>query len=159
MQEMQETWAWSPGWEDPLEKEINPLQYSCLENPRDRGAWQAIVHGVLRVRVGNDLATEHTHLSFRESWKSCWRQVVWAGSRPPNQGPSRALWPLTSGRTMFLCSLEMPLCVLILTDISPPAPGDSILSPVLTLPSCLGISAHLYDSTPLHWGGWKRRCS
>ena len=24
----------------------NPLQYSCLENPRDRGAWQAIVHGV-----------------------------------------------------------------------------------------------------------------
>jgi len=24
----------------------NPLQYSCLDNPRDRGAWQAIVHGV-----------------------------------------------------------------------------------------------------------------
>ena len=23
----------------------NPLQYSCLENPRDRGAWQAIVYG------------------------------------------------------------------------------------------------------------------
>ena len=24
----------------------NPLQYSCLDNPMDRGAWQAIVHGV-----------------------------------------------------------------------------------------------------------------
>ena len=24
----------------------NPLQYSCLENPRDRGAWQSTVHGV-----------------------------------------------------------------------------------------------------------------
>ena len=24
----------------------NPLQYSCLDNPRDRGAWQDIVHGV-----------------------------------------------------------------------------------------------------------------
>ena len=24
----------------------NPLQYSCLENPLDRGAWQAIVNGV-----------------------------------------------------------------------------------------------------------------
>ena len=24
----------------------NPLQYSCLENPVDRGAWRAIVHGV-----------------------------------------------------------------------------------------------------------------
>ena len=28
----------------------NPLQYSCLENPMDRGAWQATVHGVSRVR-------------------------------------------------------------------------------------------------------------
>ena len=28
----------------------NPLQYSCLENPTDRGAWQAVVHGVSRVR-------------------------------------------------------------------------------------------------------------
>ena len=24
----------------------NPLQYSCLESPTDRGAWQAAVHGV-----------------------------------------------------------------------------------------------------------------
>ena len=28
----------------------SPLQYSCLENPIDRGAWQATVHGVARVR-------------------------------------------------------------------------------------------------------------
>ena len=27
----------------------NPLQYSCQENPMDRGAWQATVHGVTRV--------------------------------------------------------------------------------------------------------------
>ena len=26
----------------------NPLQYSCLENPTDRGAWWAIVHGVAK---------------------------------------------------------------------------------------------------------------
>ena len=26
----------------------NPLQYSCLENPMDRGAWQAIVHEVAK---------------------------------------------------------------------------------------------------------------
>ena len=31
----------------------NPLQYSCLENPMDREAWQATVHGV--IRVGHDL--------------------------------------------------------------------------------------------------------
>ena len=34
----------------------NPLQYSCLENPMDRGAWLATVHGVARVR--HDLATK-----------------------------------------------------------------------------------------------------
>ena len=44
---MQETWVRSLGWEDPLEKGIgNQFQYSCLENPMDRGAWQATVHGV-----------------------------------------------------------------------------------------------------------------
>ena len=26
----------------------NPLQYSCLENPMDRGAWWATVHGVTK---------------------------------------------------------------------------------------------------------------
>ena len=30
----------------PGERNGNPLQYSCLGNPMDRGAWQATVHGV-----------------------------------------------------------------------------------------------------------------
>ena len=43
----QETWVWSLSQEDSLEKEmVNPLQYSCLENPVDRGAWCAAVYGV-----------------------------------------------------------------------------------------------------------------
>ena len=38
---MQETWVRSLVWEDPLEKEMSTLlQYSCLGNPMDRGAWQ-----------------------------------------------------------------------------------------------------------------------
>ena len=37
---MRETWVRSLGWEDPLGgRNGNPLQYSCLENPRDGGAW------------------------------------------------------------------------------------------------------------------------
>ena len=32
----------------PGEGNGNPLQYSCLENPRDRGAWQPTVHGVTK---------------------------------------------------------------------------------------------------------------
>ena len=34
----------------------NPFQCSCLENSMDRGAWQAIVHGIARVR--HNLATK-----------------------------------------------------------------------------------------------------
>ena len=33
---------------DPQEGHSNPLQYSCLENPMDRGAWRAAVHGVAK---------------------------------------------------------------------------------------------------------------
>ena len=46
-----------PGLErSPGERNGNPLQYSCLENPMDRGAWRATVHGVARVE--HDLATK-----------------------------------------------------------------------------------------------------
>ena len=38
-----------PGSErSPGEGNGNPLQYSCLENPMDRQAWQATVHGVAK---------------------------------------------------------------------------------------------------------------
>ena len=41
MQETQETWVQSRGREESLEEENgNPLQYPCLKNPMDRGAWQ-----------------------------------------------------------------------------------------------------------------------
>ena len=36
-------WGRSPG-----EVNGNPLEYSCLENPMDRGAWQATVHGIAK---------------------------------------------------------------------------------------------------------------
>ena len=42
---IQETWVRSLGQEDPLEEDDNPLHYSCLENPMDRGAWQTTVCG------------------------------------------------------------------------------------------------------------------
>ena len=36
----------------PGEGNGNPLQYSCLENPMDRGAWQATVHGITKSQTG-----------------------------------------------------------------------------------------------------------
>ena len=45
------------------------LQYSCLENPMDRGAWQATVHGAARVRLDSvtkppPLPQEHHDLTM-----------------------------------------------------------------------------------------------
>ena len=49
---MQETWIQSLVQEDSLgEENGNPLQYSCLKNSMDRGAWRAIVHGVAKCRT------------------------------------------------------------------------------------------------------------
>ena len=69
------------GWEDPLEKgtathssilawripwsicNSTPLQYSCLENPMDGGAWKAAVHGVAegQTRLSDFTFTFHFH--------------------------------------------------------------------------------------------------
>ena len=51
---MQETWVLSLDWEDSLEKgNGNSLQYSCLENPMDRGAWQGTVHGFAKTQLSD----------------------------------------------------------------------------------------------------------
>ena len=62
----------------PGEDNGNPLQYSCLENPMHRGAWQATVLGGHK-RVGHDLATEHAHTMQTKypidlTWKDYWNK-------------------------------------------------------------------------------------
>ena len=55
---MQNTWARSLGWEDPLEKGMathSSILDPCLENPMDRGVWRATVY-----EVGHDRGTERT---------------------------------------------------------------------------------------------------
>ena len=42
----------------------NPLQYFCLENPVDRGVWQARVHGVSKSLIGLKQLSTHALLSI-----------------------------------------------------------------------------------------------
>ena len=67
---MQETWVQFLGWEDPMEKGMATLQYSCLEKPMDREAWQAAVHGVAKSRTQlNNLAHRQQHsANTQSSW-------------------------------------------------------------------------------------------
>ena len=68
-----------PGWErSPGEENGNPLQYSCLGNPMDRGAWRALCIGVQLItsvvivshRQQRDSAT-HIHVSILLSHPGC----------------------------------------------------------------------------------------
>ena len=48
-----------------------PLQYSCLENPIDRGAWWAVFHGVTKSRIQlSDFTSLYGHLSLKAAL--CW---------------------------------------------------------------------------------------
>ena len=65
--------AGHPGWipgsgRSPGGGNGNPLQYSCLENPMDRGAWWATVHRV---------AKSQTPLSDWPSPSPCWSKRCW----------------------------------------------------------------------------------
>ena len=45
----------------------NPLQYSCLQNPMDRGAWWAIVHRIAKRQTRLKRLNTHTH-TYWEGW-------------------------------------------------------------------------------------------
>ena len=86
---VQETWVWSLDREDsPGEENGNPLQYSCVENSMDRGAWRAAVHGVAKSQTR--LKWFHTH-SLRNNSKnlSC-STKHWNDSAASSASPSIA---------------------------------------------------------------------
>ena len=63
---MQDTWVRSLGQEDPLEEGWAPT--SCPENPMNRGAWQAMVHGLAQSRTWLFLAGICSLLFLAQLW-------------------------------------------------------------------------------------------
>ena len=106
MQEVQKMQVQSLGGEDsPGVGNGSPLQYSCLENPTDRGAWWAIVHGVIKGWVRPKQLSTHaykfrvwrTHIHsishgvqiIQSTGLSC---VLTVGIRKTPEANSRAQW-------------------------------------------------------------------
>ena len=58
----------------PAKRNSNPLQYSCLENPMDRGAWWDTVHGA--AKESNMTWQQNNNNSFSKSIKTSSRNVI-----------------------------------------------------------------------------------
>ena len=78
-----------------------PLQYSCLENPMDRGAWWAVVHGVAKswTRLSNFPFTFHFHALEKEMATTHSSVLAWRIPRmgEPHGLPSRGLHRVRHG--------------------------------------------------------------
>ena len=85
----------------PGEGNGNPLQYSCLENPMDGGAWWATVHGVAksRTRLSDFTSLELVNLAFKECLGLCRRcEVSLSRSKGPRTRPGPAVKAFDSGK-------------------------------------------------------------
>ena len=84
-------WVPSLGWEDtPGREHVNPLLYSCLENPMNRGAWQAMYSSQgckeldmteqLSMHASWCLSSQKMELcEFLELQKDCYDYYNWPG--------------------------------------------------------------------------------
>ena len=109
LQKTQEIKVWSLGWEAPLgEGNVNPLQYSCLRNPMDRGVWRATVHKVQSVR--HDWARVSVYLSIclsnmrTTSWPPFWqRQPLHSAILGRGDSASESRWLLPGAEWWACC--------------------------------------------------------
>ena len=93
----------------------NPLQYSCLENPMDGGAWWAIVHGVAKSQTRlSDFTFTFMHgegggnplqcscLQNPRDWGAWWAAVCWVAQSWTR--PTRLSSSSSSSSSIPLCS-------------------------------------------------------
>ena len=136
----------------------NPLQYSCLENPMDRGAWWAAVHRVEKSRIELKRLGVHTHsLELSEtmqSWpflRACTRllvlkcmQLCWAysGAELLGHGACLARWVLKCWCSFF-CRLLLDHFQFAL--IHGPNVPDSYAILLFTTSDFTSITSHIHN--------------
>ena len=109
----------------------NPLQYSCLENPKDGGAQQATVHGITK---------SWTRLSDLTSMRDC-NYFGGSGDNITLNLDSKVVLPMINSTTKFICENHPQLC------------GCSVTK------SCLIPCGPLGPARPLHpWGFLRQGC-
>ena len=115
-----------PGLRSPGEGNGNLLQYSCLENPMDRGAWRATVHGVVQ--------SDTTEASKHQRKKS-WVDKQWSVWLSSASGKPRwvhlHVWPtrvacITVLEKVWFLEMLAPYVLEPLADLYHPYPCDNI---------------------------------
>ena len=129
----------------PGERNGNPLQYPCLENPIDRGAWWAAVDGVAKSRA--QLSNEHTAKSISytytrvPSFIRCPSQLVWAIFQRPLCKYGLPPLPSSQAQLSLVCG-----------------PNLFLSHPSHLLSSCLCFySSPLSSTLPPAWRAWGRQ--
>ena len=107
----------------------NPVQYSCLENPMDRGAWRAAVHGVAESDVTE--ATKHARLHACAQGRCAWSLRLNPDAVTTNFG--------VSGRSVLETGLP--------SSWAPPAQWLSGMTP-------LGLCRHSHCEQPASGQPW-----
>ena len=93
----------------------NPLQYSCLENPTDRGAWRATVHGIAKESDKTKQLKTHAH--------------QWLGLQASNAGSMGSILAWKLGSCMARVVIKKKKSPLFFLCKSPlPYSGSSALS-------------------------------
>ena len=89
-------WGWSPGGGG----HGNPLQYSCLENAMDRGAWWATVHRVAKSLTRLKRLSTHARGKWRQLQEDGWEALgpqAPSGPRRRRRHALRRLWCVNQG--------------------------------------------------------------
>ena len=84
----------------------NPLQYSCLENPIDRGAWRATVHRVTKSRTGLKRLSIHTPDSLKPTQADI-QQKLEANKHYPISVESHATLSVILGNSLVVQCLAI----------------------------------------------------
>ena len=102
----------------------NPLQYPCLENPMDRGAWRATVHGVAKSRTR--VKRQHAR-GPPGAGASSMSQAGQRRRRPRSQGS----WPPLQ---CSLCDASIKVCVMLALSLAIRVNSGEFLTPHSLIP-------------------------
>ena len=125
--------SWIPGsGRSPGEGNGNPLQYSCLKNSMDRGAWWAIVHGITKSQIW--LSNSRFHFSPNLT------EILLDGG----QDDGLFLFLLRVGLTFWILQITCKCCFFKLALSLPSQEGPLVQSPP-------NLEAMLYFSWEERW--------